>query len=102
MTLNEIIQTANEMQCLIKPNMYGTGYILCATMIDDEQKTVMWIFPDAFNGAGSVSSTYHFPQKDSLEEFTKEEMIDRIAYVRMIEKQRYIERRKEDIEKDFE
>lgn len=100
MTFDEIKQTANEMQCMLKQDdcggytlyLYGYGYL----------KTVMWVLPNAFNGAGAVSSTYHFPQKDSLEEFTKEEMIARIAYVRTIEKREYIERRKEDIEKDFE
>ena len=53
-----------------------------------------------------VQVQYHqliiFHKKDSLEEFTKEEMIARIAYVRTIEKREYIERRKEDIEKDFD
>ncbi|MBO7692267.1 MAG: hypothetical protein J6T10_06490 [Methanobrevibacter sp.] len=102
MTINEIIQTAHEMHCLIKRDDYGSGYTLYSTTDRDNLKTVMWIFPIAFNGAGSVSSTYHFPQKDSLEEFTKEEMIARIAYVRTLEKREYIEKRKEDIEKDFE
>ena len=60
MTFDEIIQTANEMQCMLKKEdsgytlyLYGYGYL----------KTVMWVLPNAFNGAGAVSSTYHFPQK---------------------------------------
>ena len=101
MTFDEIIQTANEMQCMLKKDDCGSGYTLYLYGYG-YLKTVMWVFPKAFNGAGSVSSTYHFPQKDSLEEFTKEEMIARISYVRTIEKREYIERRKEDIEKDFD
>lgn len=102
MNFNEIIQTATEMHCLIKRDTYGTGYTIYSDMDMDNLKTVVWVFPNAFNGAGSVSSTYHFPQKDSLEEFTKEELIARIAYVRTRKKQEYIRNRKADIEKDFE
>lgn len=101
MTLEEIKQTAAEMQCLFVPDWRGPGYTLYSEMEGNDNNSVCWIFPNEFNGIGSVSSTYDFPQVDGFENFTKEEMIARIAYIRQRNKERYIEKRLEKMEKDF-
>lgn len=99
MTFDEIVKTAEEMNCVLLPD--GTGrYTLCT----GEQTcvhSVCWIFPNYFNGKGSVSSTYDFPQVDGFENFIKEEMIARIGYIRNLQKERYIEKRLEKMQTDF-
>ena len=101
MTLEEIKQTAEEMRCLFVPDWDGTGYTLYSEMEGNDNNSVCWIFPNAFNGIGSVSSTYHFPQVDGFENFTKEELIARIGYIRNLHKERYIEKRLEKMQQDF-
>ena len=100
MTFEEIVKTAAEMQCLIVPED-STHFTLYSEMGGPSQHSVCWILPDAFNGAGSISSTYHFKQVDGFENFTKEELIARIGYVRNLQKERYIERRLEKMQQDF-
>lgn len=70
-------------------------------MEGNDDNSVCWIYPNAFNGKGLVSSTYDFPQVDGFENFTKEEMIARIGYVRTMNKNRYIEERLKKMQKDF-
>lgn len=100
MTFEEIVMTA-EMQCLIVPDRDGRNYILYSEMEVNDNNSVCWIYPNAFNGIGSVSSTYHFPQVDGFENFTKEELIARIGYIRNLHKERYIEKRLEKMQEDF-
>ena len=101
MTLEEIVKTAAEMQCLIVPDRDGRNYTLYSEMEGDDNNSVCWIFPNAFNGIGSISSTYDFPQVDGFENFTKEELIARIGYIRNLHKERYIEKRLEKMQQDF-
>jgi hypothetical protein len=101
MTFGEIVKTAAEMQCLIVPDRDGRNYTLYSEMEGNDDNSVCWIYPSAFNGKGSVSSTYHFPQVDGFENFTKEELIARIGYIRNIHKERYIEKRLEKMQEDF-
>ena len=101
MTFTEILQTAEEMQCMIVPDRDGRDYTLYSEKYETWENSVCWIIPSAFNGYGSISSTYHFPQVNGFENFTKEEMIARIAYIRQLNKKRYIEKRLEKMEKDF-
>lgn len=101
MTFEEIVKTADEMQCLIVPDRDGRNYTLYAEMDGPNQHSVCWIFPNSFNGMGSISSTYHFPQVDGFENFTKEELIARIGYVRNLQKERYIEKRLKKMQTDF-
>ena len=101
MTFEEIVKTAAEMQCLICPDRDGRNYTLYSEMEGDDHNSVCWIFPNAFSGKGSVSSTYDFPQVDGFENFTKEELIVRIGYIRNLHKERYIEKRLEKMQQDF-
>lgn len=101
MTFTEILQTAEEMQCMIVPDRDGRDYTLYSEKDETWENSVCWIIPSAYNGYGSISSTYHFPQVNGFENFTKEEMIARIAYIRQRNKERYIEKRLEKMEKDF-
>lgn len=101
MTFEEIVLTAAEMQCLIVPDRDGRNYTLYSEMEGNDNNSVCWIYPNAFNGIGSVSSTYHFPQVDGFENFTKEELIARIGYIRNLHKERYIEKRLEKMKEDF-
>lgn len=101
MTFEEIVKTAAEMQCLIVPDRDGRNYTLYSEMEGNDYNSVCWIFPNAFNGIGSISSTYHFPQVDGFENFTKEELIARIGYIRNLQKERYIEKRLEKMQQDF-
>ena len=101
MTFEEIVKTAAEMQCLICPDRDGTDFTLYSEMEGNDNNSVCWIFPNAFNGIGSISSTYDFPQVDGFENFTKEELIARIGYIRNLHKERYIERRLEKMQQDF-
>ena len=101
MTFEEIKQTAAEMQCLFVPDWRGPGYTLYSEMEGNDNNSVCWIFPDAFSGKGSVSSTYDFPQVDGFENFTKDELIARIGYIRNLHKERYIEKRLEKMQEDF-
>lgn len=98
MTFEEIKQTAAEMQCLLIPDIDETDFTLYAEMEGNDDNSVCWIFPEVCNGRGSISSTYHFPQVDGFENFTKEEMIARIGYIRNLHKELYI--RKQHIEQD--
>lgn len=101
MTFDEIVITAAEMQCLLVPDWDGRNYTLYAGMEGNHNNSVCWIYPNAFNGQGSVSSTYNFPQVDGFENFTKEELIARIGYIRNLQKERYIEKRLEKMQQDF-
>jgi len=101
MTFGEIVKTAADMQCLIVPDRDGRNYTLYSEMEGNDNNSVCWIYPNAFNGIGSVSSTYHFPQVDGFENFTKEELIARIGYIRNLHKERYIEKRLEKMQEDF-
>lgn len=101
MTFGEIVKTAAEMQCLIVPDRDGINYTLYSEMEGNDNNSVCWIYPNAFSGKGSVSSTYDFPQVDGFENFTKEEMIARIGYIRNLQKERYIEKRLEKMQQDF-
>lgn len=101
MTFEEIIITAAEMRCLLVPDWDGTGYTLYSEMEGNDDNSVCWFFPNYFNGKGSVSSTYDFPQVDGFENFTKEEMIARIGFIRTMNKNRYIEKRLEKMQTDF-
>lgn len=101
MTFEEIVKTAAEMQCLIVPDTQGRTYTLYSEMKGTYDNSVCWILPDAFSGKGSVSSTYDFPQVDGFENFTKEELIARIGYIRNLHKERYIEKRLEKMQEDF-
>ena len=101
MTFDEIVLTAAEMRCLLVPDRDGTDYTLYSEMEGNDNNSVCWIYPNAFRGKGSVSSTYDFPQVDGLENFTKEEMIARIGYIRNLHKERYIEKRLEKMQQDF-
>ena len=101
MTFAEIVKTAAEMQCLFVPDWRGPGYTLYSEMEGNDNNSVCWIFPDAFSGKGSISSTYDFKQVDGFENFTKEELIARIGYIRNLHKERYIEKRLEKMQEDF-
>lgn len=101
MTFEEIVKTAAEMQCLIVPDRDGRNYTLYSEMEGNDNNSVCWIYPNAFSGKGSVSSTYHFPQVDGFENFTKAELIARIGYIRNLHKERYIEKRLEKMQQDF-
>lgn len=101
MTFEEILKTAAEMRCLIVPDWDGRNYTLYSEMEGTYDNSVCWIYPNAFSGKGSVSSTYHFPQVDGFENFTKEELIARIGYIRNLHKERYIEKRLEKMQEDF-
>lgn len=101
MTFEEIVKTAAEMQCLIIPDRDRRNYTLYSEMEGNDFNSVCWIFPGTFSGKGSVSSTYDFPQVDGFENFTKEEMIARICYIRNLQKERYIEKRLEKMQTDF-
>lgn len=101
MTFEEIVITAAEMRCLIVPERDGRNYTLYSEMEENNNHLVCWILPNAFSGRGSVSSTYDFPQVDGFENFTKEELIVRIGYIRNLHKERYIEKRLEKIQQDF-
>ena len=74
MTFDEIVLTAAEMRCLLVPDRDGTDYTLYSEMEGNDNNSVCWIYPHAFRGKGSVSSTYDFPQVDGFENFTKEEI----------------------------
>ena len=101
MTFEEIVKTAAELQCLICPDRDGTMYTLYAEMEGNDNNSVCWIFPVSYGGKGSISSTYHFKQVDGFENFTKEELIARIGYIRNLHKERYIEKRLEKMQQDF-
>lgn len=101
MTFEEIVKTAAEMQCLIVPDRDGSGFTLYSEMERDDNNSVCWIYPHAFRDKGSISSTYDFPQVDGFENFTKEELIARICYIRTLNKERYIEKRLEKMQQDF-
>lgn len=101
MTFEEIVITAAEMRCLLVPDLNGRYYTLYSEMEGNFDNSVCWIFPNYFNGKGSVSSTYDFPQVDGFENFTKEEMIARIGFIRTMNKNRYIEKRLEKMQTDF-
>jgi hypothetical protein len=99
MTFEEIVLTAAEMQCTLSSD--GEGRYTLYTGEQTYDHSVCWIYPKLFNGKGSVSSTYDFPQVDGFENFTKEEMIARIGYIRNLHKERYIEKRLEKMQQDF-
>lgn len=99
MTFEEIEKTADEMHCVLLPE--GEGRYTLYTGEPTHNHSVCWIFPNYFNGKGSVSSTYDFPQVDGFENFTKEEMISRIVFIRTMNKNRYIEKRLEKMQTDF-
>ena len=80
---------------MIVPDRDGRNYTLYSEMEGNDNNSVCWIYPNAFSGKGSVSSTYDFPQVDGFENFTKEELIARIGYIRNLHKERYIEKRLE-------
>lgn len=101
MTFDEIVMTAAEMRCLLVQDWDGRNYTLYSEMEGNDDNSVCWIYPRAFNGKGSVSSTYDFPQVDGFENFTKEELIARIGYIRNLHKERYIEKRLEKMQQDF-
>lgn len=101
MTFEEIVVTAADMQCLLVPDRDCTSYTLYSEMEGNHNNSVCWIFPNSFSGKGSVSSTYNFPQVDGFENFTKEELIARIGYIRNLQKERYIEKRLEKMQQDF-
>lgn len=99
MTFDEIRKTAAEMQCVLSSD--GEGRYTLYTGEETYDHSVCWIYPNQFNGKGSVSSTYDFPQVVGFENFTKEEMIARIGYIRTMNKNRYIEKRLEKMQTDF-
>lgn len=101
MTFEEIVITAAEMRCLLVPDWDGRNYTLYSEMEGNDNNSVCWIYPNAFSGKGSVSSTYDFPQVDGFENFTKEELIARIGFIRTMNKNRYIEKRLEKMQTDF-
>ena len=101
MTFEEIVKTAADMQCLIVPDRDGRNYTLYSEMEGNDNNSVCWIYPNAFSGKGSISSTYDFKQVDGFENFTKEELIARIGYIRNLHKERYIEKRLEKMQEDF-
>lgn len=101
MTFSEIKQTAEEMGCILVPDRDGRDYTLYSEKEETWENSVCWIIPGAFNGIGSVSSTYHFPQVDGFENFTKEELIARIGFIRQQNKERFIEKRLEKMQTDF-
>ncbi len=99
MTFDEIVMTAAEMQCVLSSD--GEGRYTLYTGEKTYDNSVCWIYPNLFNGRGSVSSTYDFPQVDGFENFTKEDLIARIGYIRNLHKERYIEKRLEKMQQDF-